>query len=149
MSTQLTTKERFNKYLVDLAIDEYNSQFNINLNAADFSLRRVPNNPTSTLAYEMKAPELGNFRIRVYLTLGNVNDLGPFRPMLNDSFHEGELGDEIMVSYGVMDIQGIKNEGFNIKAWLNANEYFDVILMEDFGFIMLEDGSALLLEEAA
>ena len=150
MSTQLTTKERFNEYLINLLIDEYNSQFNIRLNAADFSIRKIPNNASSAIAYEVKSEALGNFKIRTYLTIGNVNDLGPFQPMLNDSFAIGALGDEIMVSYGVMDVQGIKNEGFNIKSWLNStNEFFDILLLEDFGYIMLEDGSPIVLEEAA
>lgn len=150
MSTQLTTKERFNQYLINLLIDEYNSQFNIRLNAADFSIRKIPNNASSAIAYEVKSEALGNFKIRTYLTIGNVNDLGPFQPMLNDSFAAGALGDEIMVSYGVMDVQGIKNEGFNIKSWLNStNEFFDILLLEDFGYIMLEDGSPIVLEEAA
>ncbi len=150
MSTQLTTKQRFNKYLIDLLIDEYNSQFNLNLNSNDFSLRKIPNNATSTIAYEVKSDAFGRFKIRTYLTIGNVNDLGPFQPMLNNSFAVGELGDEIMVSYGIMDVQGIKNEGFNVKSWLNStSDYFDILLLEDFGFVMLEDGTPIVLEEVA
>jgi hypothetical protein len=150
-SADLSTKERFNLYLKSLLIDEYNAQFKTKFTEDQFSLKRIENSGYSQLAFEAISNGFGldrKFKIRAYLSLGNVTNMGPFAPAVTADYVIGDLGDEAVVTHGSIDYEGIRNAGFNVKAWLAQHDQIDIILLETGSYVQLEDDGFLATEEA-
>jgi hypothetical protein len=144
----MTTREQLEFFLRNLAVQSYNYQFGTQFQTEDFELDIIHANTDSDIAYDVSAIlDHGKYRLRVYLYVGDRDAINQFIPTLDDTFAVGELGDEIMMANGVLDTIHIRNDGWNIKAFIEENRISRGIIAKDGVYLTTEDEIVLIREE--
>lgn len=101
MNTKLKPEKQF---LIDLALDQFKSQFGIDLNRERCDIRSIRPSYQSTHGYEVDTMrEDDHVRIRLYFNLGQIDQFKPLRLEVDESIHKETLGDEIYAMVGTVN----------------------------------------------
>jgi hypothetical protein len=146
----MTKREELAHFLRHIAIQSYNYQYGTQFSATDdeFEVDLIVGNHDSDIAYDVSIPKsIGYLRLRVYLYVGERDQINSFTPLLDASYVPNALGDEIMMANGVMDALHIRNDGWNIKAFIEENRISRGIIARDGEYIITEDDGLVIIRE--
>ncbi len=90
-------------FILKLAIDSFNSQYNYKFTPEEFEIFSIPPNPTSRIAFELHTIIPGDFlRLRLYFGFDIDTRLGSY--VLNDQANmDRGLGEKLFVAEGWLD----------------------------------------------
>lgn len=135
------------EFLKQFAVVKYNRQYNRSFRPEDFTITALPLKPRNVVAYEARATMFNAFlRLRVYLELNSSFFLEDYTLDVDGTSHDGELGDEVLVTNGSLDVY-YKQKGFyTFDQSLIFKPEESYLLMEDDTYLLLEDGRRIVLE---
>lgn len=139
----MTEKE----FLIYLAVDNYNRQYNKNYDVADFDIRSIAHNDFTDIAYEVYTSITNdNLRLRMYMTFADSMQLTKYRIETRspDSITSSE--DEVYVASGNLDEQYIWNGTYRFREIPVDDDLGFMILTEDDLPLDTEIGTPFILE---
>lgn len=88
-------------FLLTLALDQYNRQYGKQLHPEDCIIYSIPATYQKAYGYEIvTTTQVDYVRLRMYLDLGAVDYVEPYRLEVDNSQSAGALGDEVYVTLG-------------------------------------------------
>jgi hypothetical protein len=140
------------QFIIQLAVDQFNAQYNRSMLHTDFDARSIEPNQFSILAYEVFTVRLDDYvRLRMYLEYGPYDNLGPYRLEVDGSTGGvGVLGDEVYVTSGQVDSY-YRESGLYRFGLLNVDTATWNILLDEMGneWITEATGEFFILETGA
>ena len=134
--------------LIKMAIDKYNSQFGTEIPYNSVRIYSIPPNENTDLGYEIDTNILtDDLRLRIYLVFDDTDILYNYRLEVDNTFKPGELGDEVLVSLGLLDRAHIYNDGYHFH-WIDPKDNVpdNALLTEDGIPLLTEEGDYLTME---
>lgn len=136
-------------FLLKLAITVFNRQYNTNFNIDDFCIFSIEPSYGFDLGYEIVTIiNTDNVRLRIYLNIGEKDNLSNYKLEVNHPSYTGGLGDEVHVALGEIDKDHIENNLIKFLFINTCNINNNVIATEDDIAITTEDGEVLIIETA-
>lgn len=144
---ELTEKE----FLIDLAVRQFNRQYQKNIKMSDCTIRSVPAHYGRELGYEITTPDVGipgdtsdTLRLRMYLGFSVLSSLSPYRLEVEQNLNTpGELGDEVYVTTGTL-MSSLRTNRVYAFNWIDVDENPELALLDvDGEALRWMDGSYL------
>jgi len=136
------------EFLISLAINRFNLQFNRTFQISDFDVKSIQPAYKCSRGYEVYSVRFDDFlRLRVYFNFGNGTSLGPYRLETDITHAVGVLGDEVFVSFGEIDSDFKNLDIFKFQdSDIDVTRY-QILIAENNEAILTEDGEYILLED--
>lgn len=136
------------EFLIFLAIQQYNYQYNMHLTIADCDVMSIQPGVGSELGYEVTTVRLDDYvRLRIYLNIEDRDMLAPYTLDNSEGTATAKLGDEVFVAYGKVDRCHIYDNNYKFRWLGNDIGRLNILLTEDGAPLITEDGGYLLLED--
>ncbi len=125
------------EFIKQTSIYAFNEQFNRLIDPAFINVKSITNSYTSKYAFELWSSDVTPaLRIRVYIYLGDVNQMSPYRLEVDRSSRTGNVGDEVYVSHATI--------GGYTSMSLKLDWYYQLMASESY--LLAEDGSVFIME---
>ena len=127
-------------FLKDFILRNFNFQFNENVLTEECDICSIEPQGGFALGYEVtKLCQVGTFKLKVFVSLSDSDNLSPFVLKVSEPFTDTELGDEFFVATGTIDTAHHDYENYS----------FLPLRYEDCGsnFLNLADDSNILLTD--
>ena len=136
------------EFLIFLAIQQYNYQYNMSLSVAGCDVRSIVPGIGSELGYEVTTVRLDDFvRLRIYLNIEDRDQLAPYTLDNSEGTATAKLGDEVFVAYGKVDRNHIYDDNYKFRWLGNDLSRLKILMTEDDTPLITEDGDYILLED--
>lgn len=143
----MRTREK--KFLIDLAMDQWESQGGKKLNRSLLDVQDIRNNVDFEYGFHILGMTESEFiEFRIYFNLADTTKLGNFRIELDGVSFLNRLDDEKYVAVGTVSAQTVFNEQFVFKDLGVDWGAWSILLNEDGEPLLDEDGNFLYLEDA-
>lgn len=101
MSTRLQSEDSF---LRRFAVDRFNRQYGKNFDPDRCEIRSIVPGYNKTYGYEITTARTDDFvRMKIFFSLGNLDQLSPYRLEVDGKVATGSLEDEVYVAVGVVN----------------------------------------------
>lgn len=136
-------------YLIQQAIDQFNSQYGHKFTTDQFDIKSLPRRVNFDRSYEVYSTRFDDFlRMHMHLTFGDADGLNPFRLETDRTQSVNALGDEVYVAVGTVAKYHKDSGEFKFSYIGTDDSRLPIILGEDGTGLLLEDGGFVLLETA-
>ena len=89
------------EFLIKLAVDRFNQQFNKRINPKECTVHSIPRNYQREYGYEVVTRRQDDFlRLRIYFNIVGIDSLRSYRLEVDNSYKVQEKGDEVYVALG-------------------------------------------------
>jgi hypothetical protein len=137
------------EFLIQMALDKYNSQYNKNFTVSDCDIITIPARVNFDLSYEIFTTRLDDFlRLHMHLLFGAGDGLQNYRLETDGTTHIDSLGDEIFVTTGTIDRYYKESRVYKFQPISPTDALLPILLDEKGYAILVENGDFLPLETA-
>lgn len=124
------------KFLIELALHEFNQQYQKNIKAEDCAIRSIKPAYGAKYGYEIDTVRTDDYvRLRMYFNLEGINKFKPYRLEVDKTLAPGQLGDEVYVTIGTVNHYYL-DAGIYKFRWMNED-------LSRYKFLMYMSGNVI------